>query len=690
MPSTEYGVTRQIWLARLSAPTTYYSFLIRDDAYSAGLAVFGRTIRLGDPVSLGPNSTFRQTTWEGGKGQDQWDDTQMFKENTADTATERGRAKMWPGWRQIYGTTNKTHSGYIIARAASLGFGTSSYLYWGEWDWVGRAVPAGNYAIGRYDAATDTNTGIRTFDGPVAAISSINDTALPANYLAVGVSPRGAGGDGGFWLYNPGTGSWVHEFTMTGNTTFNQNTIVPFGQATYYTQDATIRKRTYDIATATVTHADFYRVTNASTIGALTVWNNRLWIAALRPGNMCDVHVSDGVTVVPAFSFGGAFRCTRMVVHYGALYFIGFRQAADWSLGATTEVWRYNGASLTKLWQSPDEQSENNGEYHIGHDMVSHGRYLVWGKTGQVNDRRVGFIYYDAETDSIHTGPTFKMADTSTRMYTTGIASWNNTLAVGLWDDTVTGANDRPNALAFVRTDSWPHVGFWSGYYSGTSFEAANTGPHENYVTSSLYDADLPGAQKTWLAGRVRIKLDQPNQDVTVRVMLDDSTTKISVGGASYDAAQPGWRTLTFPMVSGGVYLKSHTLRYEIVLRNTLPGTNPAANPRVDSVEFDYNPAPVRQRQWRLRVVSADAQLRLDGSANSLTTTQAQTDLLEALATEGSPVLYWDAKSSGGATPSGPGVQVNLNDFIRQTYRVETGSSTENAETAFTAIEIIY
>ena len=99
--TTEYGVAREVWFGTVAAGTPQHSFLIRDDTYQKSGSRFSKAVSLGQPVNLSGNANWRQDSWEGGVRQDIWNDRAMFQEGNLDGDTQKGKLKMWPGWKSI-------------------------------------------------------------------------------------------------------------------------------------------------------------------------------------------------------------------------------------------------------------------------------------------------------------------------------------------------------------------------------------------------------------------------------------------------------------------------------------------------------------------------------------------------------------------------------------------------------------
>ena len=680
MAVLRFGTVREVWFAKLADPATKWSFLIRDDTYSRSGAIFGRTLRLGDPVDLGPNSTWKQTTWEGGRDQEVWRDGAMFEKGNIDPTTKQGKLKLWPGYRQIHGTTNRGITRYTISPGAT-GINNDTPVYLGEANLTskidpttGTATPPGGFIFGRYDPTTDTWNQLKA-----DFAASINSIVRSADFVTGGSIPfLGIGlGNGQFWQYNISTGTFAQERTGQG---IEVDSIMQYQDNLYYGSGASLWKRTNP--SGTVTHSEFKYIQGALTVRGLAVWNNRLWFCAVSTGSQTQVLVTDGTTVVPAFTFPQAFEVRAVALHYGALYFAG-----DSSAGRTTgsyvgQIWRYTGSALTKIYE---QGTGNDAEQHVFWDMASWGKYLVWGRPGLPSSKFPGVMMYDAETDAIIEGPSFDMDASAGTVAPGSLHVWNNTL-LGSWTDFTNYGGalpNKPTVVAHVKTnDAVRHT--FTGF-SSRSFQAQPVSL-ERYCQSSRFDGDIPGEQKVWLNCRIRCKTEA-NTTIEVRVLLDESTTEQSLGTITHTAS--GWRTVAFPMKASGTYIKATAIQYKVYLRNTeSANADSTASPQVDSIEVDYMPSPKKRRAWRMRVVASEGQTRLDGSVNNLTTTTAIIDKLEELWAEQQPILFWDAGTAGGV-PGGAGTEVMMSDYVSQPFRLESTSNDLGAEIAFGLTEVV-
>ncbi len=674
----EDGPVREVWFATLAAPSTKFSFLIRDDAYSKGGAVFGRTIRLGDPVTLGPNSTWVQNTWEGGGQQDYWKDKAMYFKGNLDVATERGRAKLWRGWKTAQANGNRANTRYIMC-PGNIGIGANTPLFVGENNdngyidpTSGTAVPPGGFALFKFDPSTGISTNMQTFAAGIRAIVPVNDQGNSVFYMFITTA------DGNYYLYNADTDTLILE--VTGNPVLPNSALV-FNNAVYYGAGNVLSKRVWTTpgpATFPIVH----HFNNSLGISAMTVWNNRMWMSVQNTAGVNQVFVSDGTSVVPAFTFPTTFIATHMISHYGSLYFSGWVQGNLGTSGVRGQIWRYNGASLTKLYEVG---TSADGEYHYPWQMASYKQFLVWTKNGTPNQgRSPGVTLYDAEVDAIIDGPCWDMDAAATEVQTTGVVVWGDTIVTSMRDQHTYGAGVKnPCIVSYMKLDGGVRQTHATSFGS-QSFDL-QPATLSRSILSSQFDGDIPQERKNWLATRVFAKVPT-DTSIDVYAVLDAAASETLVGTIA--GGSSNWQTYTLPMKTGGVYMKSNIIRYRLVLKNAAASQSSTATPEVDSLSVDFTPSPTRRREWRVRALCRNGQLRLDGSANPLTTAQAQMDKFEELWTGQDPILFWDAGTAGGV-PGGAGTEVTMKDYQAQSFRVQTTTTEIAGEVSAGLTEVV-
>lgn len=636
MPAIEHGTVRQVWFAPKANPNDKSSFLIRDDAYSKQGMTQGRTVRLGDPVDLGPYSTWRQTTWVGGEGQEFWRDPEMYHKGAVDTYRTNGKAKLHRALGDIdvnvvgRGVTQLTlgRNTTVVDRT------TPVILQAGECNYYDNgATPAGGYCMYAAKRGFPTLTLKTDLDASVMSMSPIADSYKG---IFVGLS------NGKVWDHVSTGNNWNLEHTFSSGSPVYS--IDSFSNATYFACGDRVFKRTFDGTTHK--YVEFFRPPGGKLVRGMAVWNNRLWFASMSYGRTTTVYVTDGVFTVPAFTFPGEFECFGMVPYQGSLYCHGSRPGGD-SVSFQGQMWRYSGSSLTLLHK---QGTGRDGFDHTIWDAAVNEDTLYWTRSGFAdNDYTAGLNAYRAETDAILTGPVIRSWTTATQVRSVDL--WDQTVACSIYNAGVNTAVVRPASADEAVTRSTATV--------------------TRELRSSVYDAELSNQVKTWYRARLRVKIPA-GTSLVLKVIPDENNTPVTVGTIAHDAGNLGWRVVTLPITAaGGDYLQATSLQYVVEFTNSSGVSGSLANPELDSVEIDFMPTPQRKRQWRVRVYAADAQKRLDGTANPLATRSAVETKLEDYWASGSPVLFWDATAASGV-PGGTPAEVIFTEFMVQSYRVDS------------------
>lgn len=640
MSLTEFGATKRVWFAPVSNPNDWTMFEARGDAYSKSVAQLGRTVRLGDPVDLGPNSTWRQTSWEGGEDQRSWNDVQMYHIGDADTASERGRIKMNSGLKRVFGEVRTGVSRYAIGRNAATLDATSFDLFFGESNRSNLTTgsPSGGFRMYKFPWAGGTPTLVKSnFASGISAFSPMNDTS-PNLYVGSGRE---------VWNYNGST--WTLERTL--NKPIIEHGMLTFNKLLYIASEDRLVTRKSDPGGPIYTV--FFETSGGARVTGITNWNNRMWFGAVSPGLVTTLYVSDGITANEALIMPGEFSMHGLVPHYGSLYVFGGKPGKD-GVSKVGQIWKYTGASMTLLYESG---TGDDGHDHIIWDVDVDGPFLVWPESAHAgNDWRVGLMRYDAETDAISHGPGFKTPGQQAFIH--NIVPFKGTLHVSVWNKATGDVSlMHVKRLGEVRTDGV-------------------TGTISERVISSEYDGTLPAVEKMWLSARVTYRIKEPGASLDIgfvknRAETPDGKPHVEMAGyLHYDANDTGWRSETIDL---GM-LRAHTLQYVVELYNE-GAADSKATAEVDSIEFNFMPLGERHWQWRMRLIAAD------GINPTLPTKQSMVDKLESF--WGQPLLFAEGLPDG-VRPSANGnwPTVLLNEYMEVPYRVRTTDARENADVA--------
>lgn len=392
--------------------------------------------------------------------------------------------------------------------------------------------------------------------------------------------------------------------------------------------------------------------------------------------------MTDGVNVTHAHKFVGEFIPWNLVVHYGSLYLVGGRDGAIAGSGSVGLVWRYSGTTLTLLYE---EGTGRDGEDHTIYGCTSFMRWLVWSRNGTTSTGRLpGLTYYDAELDSIHTGPTMPMDPASPGVTVWTVKNYSNTIVASFWDQhTYSATVVGPVALAQVRELGEVKHGNFGGY-EGASFEYVSGGQERaNALNSSEYDAGLPGERKVWLTGRLRAKIPALTR-VYVNMTFDGTEYTV----AEIAGGDGTWQTYTFDVLVDGVNPRSYVAKYTLQFNNTHNSINTLSTPEVDSFEVTYMVSPAPRRRWNLRVLASDGQMRLDGNENPLVTGEELVEQLESYWSDGVPLHYWDRSASGDTPADADSIKVMITNWSAQEYRLTTEDGSSMREVAMELLEI--
>lgn len=704
-PSTELGSFREVWFAKVATPGTQYSFLVRDDSNLKTGSIVGRTVRLGDPISLGANSVWQQTTWEGGLDQERWNDHAMYRSGTADTSASLGRIQLPPGIKNILSEKLRGVTDFVIAPSTAT-YAADTRLWICESNFepqrndptTGTAVPPTGYRVYSYNPVSGALTTVKAdLPGPVISVSPWVNNALgldsTSTFLMTVVTPGATRVIGAYIFKDTGTPAYVGSGSFTGATAKGivyPNSFAAYNNAVYYGMT--------DFTTGQYEQPKLY-VNNAAgnslvkafpyhqSLRAFTVWNNRVWFAAAQGDGNSSIHVTDGATTIPAFLLPDGLQVRKMVTVQGALYIVGYRYSASYVDGVIGEVWKYDGSRLTKLWS----RGTGSDGFDWGvYDAAAHGKYLAWTLNGHTPATdKPGIMLYDTDLDSISPGPCMDMHASSTSYLVRTLVEYNNELAFSVWDTkNYVATVNQPTGVFLTQGAGKVRTQVTAAAYEGYSFESQSA-TLEREILSSRYDGEsgTEAEQKVWLAGHLKVRLALADTSIVVKATIDDGT-EYTITTIAYDSGLLGWRDVTVPLKSGGDYLVGHTIQYRFLLRNSSASATSAASPEVDNANFEYMLKPKKRRQWSIRAFLGDGQTTLAGSANPLTTQAAQTAKLEELWSDQRPVLFWEAGTTPGA-PGGAGTEVYITQWSEQRYRIESSNTTVGAEVGLTLSEVV-
>ena len=684
MSNIEFGSVSQIWLAPAEDLSAKQSFLVRDDAYAVTEASFGRQVRLGQPIDLGPAGSWNQDGWFGGYDQERWYDEYMFREGDADVTDRIGRVKLWPGWKHIFNlNTSKEFIEFGCLIPSGSGSGADTPLLVCE---RGREPGTAEGSWRAFTIRDDHDfSEVRTITEDLGEITAITPIASESSSgAAVGAFLLGTQGGRIYrWLPGEQFGLDVDSPEWSGGRPIGRNAMIGFNGAVYYGRSGALWRR------VSGTHTTVKALSNVDRLAGFCVWQNRLWFLGSAAGGRSYLFTSDGVTVAQVLEFPHGLSADSMCAHYGSLY-IGAQmdKTPGDTLSTTGQVWRYNGSSLQKIW---DGKLVNEEAYGV-ESIVSWDRFVAWPKDGfGSGDKKAGVWLYDAEEDAILEGPCMDMDPAATRYKVTSLGVWNGSLVAGFKDmRTVDGAVN-PSWVAYVRRDGMFHMGYSSGRpptspNDGHSFRYQPSW-REGFVESSSYDADLAAEKKLWLTGRVKAKI--PTDCQLVVELVPDEGSPVEVAAFTGTSATPAWETYTFTCDdSSGKHLQSTEMAYRLTLRHPVTQAALAQGPEVDHVSFQFMPAASRRRQWYMRIVCSDNQDTLAGTANTLDTRKKLVDKLKDLWLSNGVLAFWEGPQDGTTPSDADAIKVTLSNFSDQPWRLSSTSDEVMSETSFSLLEV--
>lgn len=512
---------------------------------------------------------------------------------------------------------------------------------------------------------------------PLAAVSSgIENDDLGRRFL---IGSR----NGRLWNYqeddgivSPDSGSPDPDSLMP----VGWGAICAYNDASYYGRGNRLWRRYYD-NTGYPVHTEIKEMASHYELRSFVVWQNRMWFLGLASGGRTSLLTSDGVTVVSVLDFPQGFQGWVLHQHYGSLYIGGEIGSGEGFEALKGQVWRYNGASLTKLWEQ--EGADTALSYGV-RSMCSWDRFVCWGKHGLASvDSRAGLWLYDAEEDALLEGPGLEMDPAASNYVVTAVCQWNGSVAVAFQDRrTITPSTyDHPCTVGWVRKGKYRYLGDGAWLDQSFGYRPATI---TQKLTSSEYDANLPGVDKVVSTGLLRCKVPA---DTRIRVeLIADGGTPVEVKTIDHDAAAPEWRIVRFNTLDAGEQIRGVTFKYTVYLEN-LSDLAPEAAPEVAFVGFQFRPAPDRRRQWHVRVLATDDQERLNGDSNPLATRDALTDKLTNLWLTNEALRFWAPSADGATSGTGDGIKVTIGNFTEQSYRLSSDTPEVASEVSFTLLE---
>lgn len=522
---------------------TWNTYLVRDDAVSKQGAHFGRTVRLGDPINLGPNSAWRQKTWVGGVSQKVWNDEEMFESGTADTRSRAGRLTMHNGWEGMLKETNRVVRKFLyLPWAADDNRKESIKILIAETrkaHYFQYVPPPGGFRIFALDVETG---GVNVLGGG----PNLKPQAI-TNLLSAGVEDTS--GKGITWVgtetslwHLTAQSRWVED---TGAKGMNPETLVGFGDNLYFGFGSAFMKRTPKPPYGVIgTHTEVKKHIGSTRITNMVTWNNRIWYLLQTP-RKCSVYTSDGNTTQLAFDIPNEFYAESMAVHYGVLYMGGQRPGFGNADLGSAQVWRFTGNALTLLWEGGDVETN---EVRGVNGMISHNESLLWTVNGVRSDitntdpsifhtPRTVIMGYDPVTDTIFEGPGLEVPQgLSGYIETTSLGS-----AGGVLYASFLARLPRAHVICRLRSDRKVRNDFTTNTdYDGDHYEALDDPQYvrREFIKSSQYygEHDVSAEDKVWLNGRMPVTIPQHTR-VRLSLFLNGSDDEVPIKTLDYNGS---------------------------------------------------------------------------------------------------------------------------------------------------------
>ena len=699
--TTSFGPVREVMFAPVSTPTDVNSFLIRDDAYAKSSAVLGRTLRLGDPIDTGVISAAYQTSWSGGRDQTGFSDTSMYLDSTLDTTDLSGRLKMWRGFR-VRGGGGPEYMVSIINSPSGTVDTDNKVIFSTNTGSVFQALVASPY----------TQTGLVNFSPDIPSVlSSLSQTfTTPTGdgtqqWIAVGFT------NGNLKVLETNSGT-VQDRThpdvarraeISDMCVYNKKLAVMMG-SNLWTMDAS--SATPGAQTWVLVQSFGQRATDTKT--SMVVHNGTLYILIQYRGGVSTLWASDGVsgaTLVHTFQNSYVMKLHSLkgglYIHVNEYSFTDSDPAVGKLNGA---LYALVGGSVRKL-----TSRSNSSQYFV--NAESDGPSCLWGDyiamayyslpkafNSSTEDRTIGVLLYNPENDSFHMGPSLSGFPSASKIK--AINQANGSLFFNVTDG-VTNQFYQTSREALARDGTWS---------AGTALTNGVRVTEQKYkLISSTFDGGFPDLQKTWLRVNIKHNLERgstadtvPTMNVYVRTSSNDyDSTEYLIGTYTPPVSVSGWRTNSFDIAISGVkFPKTNQLRYVVELKYphdptaSTYGAVPVDKAQIDSVSVEYMLVASPKKVWRTRVLGEDAQPKLSGTANALTTRTSLSDKLFQYWTNGQPLYYWDASPSSVTPTYTSGVPTNhtgivmITDVGENSYRINDLGNEVVSELSLTMYEV--
>lgn len=539
-------------------------------------------LRQGSPITLGPASTWKQEDFSGGVGQTTWRDESMYYIGDADTRTGTVRCR------------------WVLQRAgAGLATDNSYKLF--------AIRPRNETEIPRlYYASQGARDLYETFD---PSISTKIWTTPSSSHIIQAMGRGFAESEFGFHIGLQNGTLWY----------------IPAGSSTVGAKITGDRPSSITFIESAMAKGDLagegralwkWDKENDKWVGVGVVdlkiidgeyWNQRWYFLGTDGRSRSTLYTTDLITVQPAHTWPNNFVANKLAVHNGVLYITGH----TWHENSGRErgqLWAYNGDSITPVYEVPEFMMDGTGgltRYHV-RGPYSYRKWLIFA---QADD---GVWFYDPETDAIHPGPKLKGVTVDSGNFITATIVYSNRI--------------------FAANFNEVHF-----HHDPSAFREHA----QSFLTTSEFDAGLPGQDKSWTEVRVRF-IDPLPTGCSVDVYVTTQRVVGDNGGASPwqllgTISTVGTTVGVLRIAGNGSFpdFRSKTLRLRLRLNpQTWAGGSTTNNtPEVAAVEVDYLVVDVAKWGWTFTAFAGKMprNLKVPGGADyALTPAQVETQL-EAL-----------------------------------------------------------
>jgi hypothetical protein len=672
MSMMDYGAVRQIFVDSQPNGATKKTFLIRDDAYSKASAVLGRTLRLGDPIDTGPSSALTQTDWSGGFGQNTFSDESMFYESNMDTTSPLGFARPWEGYNAfVKGATDSTAYYSAIYTVGGLDPTAPVLILGGSGGTVSTVDAAGT--------VTSRNGG--------ASIGGVINCIGPMAETGAGTSSKVVMGTSTGKLYQVDINTWtftdISHPSITGQpissvATYNGKLVVLMGNV-LYTRDSG--------ATWTVRYTF-----NEDTTGfKLVVSGNTVYILVGGYGPYVKAYVSDTTTTTLLYTWKAAWGADA-IAYNGVVYFYikNYKYDVAGTATANPSLYQYNGQSMRLLHDRSDEDIWTGESSQVDVSLCMYKNMIAFSYTGgtaihgtMVGGGILGFMLYDPVKDALHYGPSVGPTGDIT---ITSMAAYGNGVAFAVKTNTTAGGTGYRHVLRTNSAKVIEDTGF-SGI-AGGSLSSVHNRNKKHFIRSSTFDSNLPFQDKVWMSLTSTFFVESTSFDYQIDYFTDAGYCELTPVGSVVTNGAAGnsegdcfFSTYPDNFTS---WPKSKRFSYSMILKQNSGNID---SYKIQSLSLKYLVAPTALKVWRVRVLCSDGQETLGGTANSLTTAEAQASYLYDLWAAGTPFYWWEPTVSDTGFGNSNTIVI-ITDYLESSFRVDTETGEVVKEVSLTLYQV--